>query len=444
MLHSFGVWSVIESATCSEVGLESRSCSVCGYEETRAVPAAGHSYEDAWSSDDDGHWRACSVCGAEEEASAHEFGGWELTVPAACTSFGLEERVCSVCGFREGRSIPPTGHDVLEGWRSDGTFHWKACSRCDERLEMDVHSPGEWQTDKPATCTEPGVESQVCSVCGYKAVDPIEPTGHDWGSLLFDGSGHWRECSSCGTKGFESDHSFGSWTTVRESAVDVPGLEERSCPECGCREQREIPVIDPSNPFIDVFEDSTPHYDHILWLAYERISVGWDIGGGKKEFRPWENVARCDMAAFLYRLAGSPSFEPGAEDVAMFEDVGRSTPHYKEVLWLASTGISEGWDIGGGEREFRPYSYIARSDMAAFLHRLAIWMGAPEPGLSGKTFSDLDSSTAHAEDVAWLAASGITTGFSNGTFRPYDSIVRCDMAAFLHRLDGFAKGYEVD
>ena len=442
--HLFGDWRLTKLSSCTASGEESHECIICGYIETRAVPLLDHSYGDAWLSDSAGHWRACAVCQAKGPASAHEFGEWTVTNPATCTSFGQEERVCSVCGFREAGEIPPAGHDVLDGWRSDGTFHWKACSKCDERLEADVHSFGEWGTDRPATCTEPGEESQVCSVCGYEAVNPIEPTGHVWGSLLSDGSGHWRECSSCGTKGLKSDHSFGSWATVRGSTVDVPGLEERSCSVCGYREQREIPAIDPSNPFIDVFENSTPHYDHILWLAYEGISAGWDIGGGKKEFRPWDNVARCDMAAFLYRLAGSPSFEPSAEDLAAFRDVDKSTPHCKEVLWLASTGISEGWDIGGGEREFRSYDNIARSDMAAFLHRLAIWMGAPEPGSGGRAFSDVDGSIAHAEDVAWLSAAGITTGFSDGTFRPYDSIVRCDMAAFLHRLDGYVNGYAVD
>ena len=295
-----------------------------------------------------------------------------------------------------------------------------------------------------AHCTEAGEESQTCAVCGYEAVDPVEPTGHAWGSLLSDGSGHWRKCSSCGAKEPTSDHSFGEWTAVREPTVDAPGSEERCCSECGYCEQREIPAVEPSNPFVDVVEDSTPHYDHILWLAHEGISEGWDVGDGRREFRPYANVARADMAAFLYRLAGSPAYEPSAADLAAFSDVNGSTPHYKEVLWLASAGISEGWDVGDGKREFRPYESIARSDMAAFLHRLAIWMGAPDPGSEGRTFSDVGASIAHAEDVAWLSAAGITTGFPDGTFRPYDSIVRCDMAAFLHRLDGFVGGYEVD
>ena len=250
-------------------------------------------------------------------------------------------------------------------------------------------------------------------------------------------------CSACGVRLHAEKHSFDDWATVQDPTVSAAGMKKRVCSVCGYSEQEEIPPLESSNPFEEV-KESTPHYGDILWLAYKGISIGWVAEDGTTTFRPMSNVARADMAAFLYRLAGSPAYEPDAEDLTAFEDVDEGTPHRKEVLWLASAGISEGWDIGGGKREFRPYESIARSDMAAFLHRLAGWMGAPEPEGAGKSFPDVTTNMAHAEDVAWLSAVGITTGFPDGTFRPYDSIVRCDMAAFLHRLDGFVGGYEVD
>ena len=53
-----------------------------------------------------------------------------------------------------------------------------------------------------------------------------------------------------------------------------------------------------------------------------------------------------------------------------FRDVPMSTPHRKAILWLASSGVSKGWDEGGGIYSFRPYLGVARADMAAFLHRM--------------------------------------------------------------------------
>ncbi len=120
------------------------------------------------------------------------------------------------------------------------------------------------------------------------------------------------------------------------------------------------------SPFKDV-DAKTPHYKEICWLAEEGISKGWSVSDGK-EFRPYATVARCDMAAFLYRAAGSPNYS--VPPASPFKDCNDKTPHYKEVCWLASTGISAGWDVSGG-KEFRSYNYVTRADMAAFLHRMS-------------------------------------------------------------------------
>ena len=81
-------------------------------------------------------------------------------------------------------------------------------------------------------------------------------------------------------------------------------------------------------------------------------------------------VFRQDMAAFLYRLAGKPAYVPTPADVARFRDVSWSTPHAAEIWWLASAGISQGWDMHDGTFEFRGMNSVVRQDMAAFLHRL--------------------------------------------------------------------------
>ncbi len=50
-------------------------------------------------------------------------------------------------------------------------------------------------------------------------------------------------------------------------------------------------------------------------------------------------------------------------------------------------------------------------------------------------FSDVTPSTPHAAHILWLAGEGISTGFPDGTFRPLATVKRCDMAAFLHRME---------
>lgn len=191
--------------------------------------------------------------------------------------------------------------------------------------------------------------------------------------------------------------------------------------------------------FMDVTA-STPHLEHINWLANAGISKGWREPNGYT-FRPFVNVARADMAAFLYRLVGSPEYTPSAAERAKFRDVDSSTPHAKEIWWLASTGVSAGWDMGNGVYEFRPYAEVTRCDMAAFLYRLA---GSPDftPSASERlAFRDVNASTPHANEIFWLASSGVSKGWDEAdgskTFRPYNIVVRCDMSAFLHRMSDY-------
>ena len=125
-------------------------------------------------------------------------------------------------------------------------------------------------------------------------------------------------------------------------------------------------IVEPGfeSPFIDVTE-ATYHADDINWMYYSGVSRGWETPAGR-EYRPMEAVARCDMAEFLYRLAGEPAFEPTEGDMEKFSDVTASTPHARAIWWLASTGISTGY----GDGTFRPYGRIVRCDMADFLHRM--------------------------------------------------------------------------
>lgn len=122
--------------------------------------------------------------------------------------------------------------------------------------------------------------------------------------------------------------------------------------------------------------------------------------------------------------------------VLSFTDVNQDTPHVEDIKWLASAGISMGFPDGG----FHPMAEVARADMAAFLRRQAAEMGVldaakwePSQEDWGR-FGDVHADTPHAKDILWLAHTGITTGFGDSTFRPLDSVARCDMAAFLYRL----------
>ncbi len=200
-------------------------------------------------------------------------------------------------------------------------------------------------------------------------------------------------------------------------------------------EFRELVSDYEASIFSDV-RDSTSHAVDIWWMLDSGISEGWLMDDGTREYRGMSPVVRQDMAAFLHRLADHEGASFDESEELEFSDVSESTPHFRDILWLAATGISEGWEEGGS-RVFRGMSEIVRQDMAAFLYRLA---GSPEYEPSPDDmmyFDDVDESTPHYREILWLASVEVSEGWEeNGVreFRGMDTVKRQDMAAFLHRM----------
>ena len=179
----------------------------------------------------------------------------------------------------------------------------------------------------------------------------------------------------------------------------------------------------------------TEFFTEISWLAEQGITRGWEADGGR-EFRPLGTITRDAMAAFLYRLAGSPEWEAPA--VSPFIDVTPSTTEfYAEITWLADQQITLGWETAAGQ-EYRPLAPITRDAIAAFLYRFAAPAGYEAPAESA--FVDVaPGSTEFFTEIAWLSESGISTGWVEGDaaeFRPLAATTRDAMAAFLFRLTG--------
>lgn len=57
-------------------------------------------------------------------------------------------------------------------------------------------------------------------------------------------------------------------------------------------------------------------------------------------------------------------------------------------------------------------------------------------------FSDVPDSNTFHDDISWLADSGITNGFPDGTYHPTDPVSRQAMAAFMRRLAGQDPGVD--
>jgi len=187
------------------------------------------------------------------------------------------------------------------------------------------------------------------------------------------------------------------------------------------------------SPFKDVLT-TQQFYKEMSWLADRKISTGWVEADQSVTYRPVTPINRDAMAAFLYRMAGSPAYTPPTQ--SPFKDVLTTQQFYKEMSWLADTGISSGWTESDGSRTYRPLTPINRDAMAAFLYRLV-----NKPDFEAPTtppFSDLDPNQQFYKEMVWMKVTGISTGWQIGegnyVYKALEPINRDAMAAFLYRM----------
>ena len=136
------------------------------------------------------------------------------------------------------------------------------------------------------------------------------------------------------------------------------------------------------------------------------------------------------IAAFLVRgLELEDEYVVPAEPT--FPDVPIDHPFFDEIELLAASGITEGYDDG----TFRPSDNVTRMAMAAFLKR-GLDLDEEYDVPDELSFTDVLSDHPFYEEIEFLAASGISTGWEEGDgyeFRPGQDVTRMAMAAFLVR-----------
>ncbi len=140
------------------------TCSVCG----GTVAPTGHTPSASWSNDSTDHWKICENpwCGEIIEKSAHTYGGWTVTIPAAEEHEGERQHTCTECGYTETEIISKEAHVHSFGseWKHDGTYHWHECD-CGERTDVSAHTPDGGRTAQSGGIYT-GTLTYTCTVCG--------------------------------------------------------------------------------------------------------------------------------------------------------------------------------------------------------------------------------------------------------------------------------------
>ena len=268
--HTEHIWDegkVTKDATCTEEGVTTFTCTVCGTVDIVYLPV---------------------------DPANHADYGTELIneKPATGTEPGYTgDTVCKGCGamLQKGEEIPALGEPHTEHVWDEGrvvraatcteggvmNYTCLVCGTIDiVYLPMDPANHADYGTQlinaRPATDTEPGYTGDtVCKGCGAVLQQgeeiPIPAPTHTHEltkteavapTCTEDGHSAYYTCAGCG-KRFADEagaleitmipslpakgHSFGDWTVTKPATAEEEGVKTRVCTVCGAVEPREIP-----------------------------------------------------------------------------------------------------------------------------------------------------------------------------------------------------------
>ena len=159
--HSYGGWSTVSSASCTTQGKEQRSCSACGFTETRDTNMLGHD----WSE-------------------------YRQTKAPTCTADGTKTRTCSRCALSESTSIAATGHafdkakDTKAPTCTEAGERTGTCKNCGQKGTEAIpaigHTFGEWKEVTAPTFSEAGTAKRTCSKCNAEETKTIAALGYEF------------------------------------------------------------------------------------------------------------------------------------------------------------------------------------------------------------------------------------------------------------------------
>lgn len=187
---------------------------------------------------------------------------------------------------------------------------------------------------------------------------------------------------------------------------------------------------------------------HVAGLVYFNLNreIDWRVFDGLTATPGWVDSMARPTTRYEWPLTGW--FQPGplpfvAPDpqaaptlcaaappypAASFVDLPGWSWYRRSVDWAAASGITAGHADG----TFRPDNPVSRAEAATFLARLSCSIG----GTSVAAFPDVPADAWFTSPVEWMHATGLSTGFADGTFRPAAEMTRAELITVLWRLAG--------
>lgn len=175
-------------------------------------------------------------------------------------------------------------------------------------------------------------------------------------------------------------------------------------------------------------------------MKNKTLASGWSITADGKLLPQVEDgkwIAYRTKGTHLFTAAytntkGVKVTEPLSVQVAQpaFPDVTPANWFGPHISYLFSNNMMSGYSDGS----FKPYKEITRGEAMILLGRSQGWDGTQQ----STQFSDVGPGNSASGYIQSAYELGIVAGFSNGSFKPYQSVTRAEMAMLLHNTYAFA------
>lgn len=322
-------WIYFPAPTCSSGGTMYKVCYACnGHVEMTDVPADASAHVasgetvvvfEATCAEQGVIADVCKHCGVlfnetfiatnPDNHVTSDDSEWEIVLHPTCSVAGKYVCYCDNCGeIAITKEFSPTGfhyHDEIlytdkeANCTENGimSYHCVECGMSMEEQEIPVDPDAHVYSDNyivdvPATCTSSGEKSKHCIYCGKRTeitVVPVDPSGHiygeDWvvtkeATCSAMGLKH-TVCTLCGEESIpvatpKTDHSYGDYEIIQESADGTSAKVKYTCTVCGY-EKEDIISYDKDNNSGDVGDGSVPSkYFKLMPFSDTVITVDYD------------------------------------------------------------------------------------------------------------------------------------------------------------------------
>ena len=122
--HSYGAWVTTKAPTCTESGIETRTCAKCGVSENRAMPATGHHYDavaTAPTCTERGYTTHTCACGDSYTDSYTDAVG-----------HNYKAGICTICGALDPERRPASPQIMITTESGRPKISWNAVNGADK------------------------------------------------------------------------------------------------------------------------------------------------------------------------------------------------------------------------------------------------------------------------------------------------------------------------